>query len=684
MSPGRYLVGAVLLLLQVGLTAWAASALRRLLAPTWSGATARLAETVLGLALVLADSYALGSVGWFSLAPFTILLFVEAASAVWLTGGRTASAPLKTTTATSVPASASETTLALAAAGITASSWIGHVVRSYRVGIYDGDSIWYHLPFAARFVQDGWITRLHYTNPDPLVSFFPANTELLHAIGMLDFAHHDLLSPALNVGWLAFALLAGWVLGAALGSAPIGLAAAALASGLPVMVATQAGTARNDIAAVALLTAAVALLLQADSHPSMVGIAGAALGFALGVKVSLVVPVAIVAVAGFFVFRRGRRVACAAVWLPAISLCGCFWYLRNWVRVGNPLPWFGASLGPIRFTKTPLPRVEVGRTTIVSHLGDAGLWSKSLGPGLSTSFGRAWFAVLALALAGALIAFVRPLRPGARAVGVLSFFAIAAHLVTPNGVAPHALSSPASRALFLLNLRYVVPALTIGVAGWASLRTRSARRTVLVVALGALAVGNTRQIPGWEWDFTGGDVAIGALVLALALASTVAIVAAPSVARSIAVAGTIVVAIVAGFFVRAAYEHGRYATVVAKVPIGNSFPWARDQHGDRISFTGDVFQYPLYGSDLSNRVSFVGSAGAHGSITAPTTCATWRRLVDTQRANEVVVANGEFSFSTAQAPADVWTSGDPATRVVLRGDGVTAYRLARPLDPSQC
>ena len=50
------------------------------------------------------------------------------------------------------------------------------------------DSLWYHLPFAARWVQTGSITALHYTEDEALTTFFPSNGSIFHALGMLYLA----------------------------------------------------------------------------------------------------------------------------------------------------------------------------------------------------------------------------------------------------------------------------------------------------------------------------------------------------------------------------------------------------------------------------------------------------------------------------------------------------------------
>jgi hypothetical protein len=67
-------------------------------------------------------------------------------------------------------------------------------------------------------VQQGSIAHLHYLDSDPVTVFYPASSELLHAVGMVVMGS-DVLSTVMNLGWLALALLAAWCLGRCFGVA---------------------------------------------------------------------------------------------------------------------------------------------------------------------------------------------------------------------------------------------------------------------------------------------------------------------------------------------------------------------------------------------------------------------------------------------------------------------------------
>ena len=72
MTVGRYLAGIGLLVLIVGPLAFAASGLRRRLMPSLETAAARLAEIIVGLAMLIVISEILGTAGAFRTAPLVL------------------------------------------------------------------------------------------------------------------------------------------------------------------------------------------------------------------------------------------------------------------------------------------------------------------------------------------------------------------------------------------------------------------------------------------------------------------------------------------------------------------------------------------------------------------------------------------------------------------------------------
>src|SRR5205807_3669029 len=105
----------------------------------------------------------------------------------------------------------------------------------------------------------------------------------------------------------------------------------------------------------ALLLSAAALLVHAGDDAAAATVAGLAAGLAIATKVTMVVPVAAltIGVAGGALARRQLRLA--AAWVVPLVLAGGTWYVRNWVRVGNPVPNLAVHVGPLRLPSPPMP-----------------------------------------------------------------------------------------------------------------------------------------------------------------------------------------------------------------------------------------------------------------------------------------------------------------------------------------
>ena len=83
------------------------------------------------------------------------------------------------------PVSGIEIGIAVALALLVAAQWAGPTLLALDRGIYGGDSLWYHMPFAAHIAETGSVTELLFTDPLYLNWFYPQVSELLHADGLL-------------------------------------------------------------------------------------------------------------------------------------------------------------------------------------------------------------------------------------------------------------------------------------------------------------------------------------------------------------------------------------------------------------------------------------------------------------------------------------------------------------------
>jgi hypothetical protein len=80
------------------------------------------------------------------------------------------------------------------------------------------------------------------------------------------------------------------------------------------------------------------------------------------------------------------------------------------------------------------------------------------------------------------------------------------------------------------------------------------------------------------------------------------------------VVAAVLVAVVVGYPVERHYLHDRYRDPSFTTPgLDAAFRWADDLSGARIATTS-TRQYPLFGTDLSNRVAYVGVDRPHGGF----------------------------------------------------------------------
>jgi hypothetical protein len=141
---------------------------------------------------------------------------------------------------------------------------------------------------------------------------------------------------------------------------------------------------------------------------------------------------------------------------------------------------------------------------------------------------------------------------------------------------------------------------------------------------------------------------------------------------------------VVGYPVQRHYLQGRYADPSFTTPgLNSAFRWSRDVSGARIATTS-TRQYPLFGTDLSNRVDYIGEERSHGGFTAPITCGAWRRLLNAGNYDYVITTRDRIEpGKPTYPPSTDWTKGAGAT-IVLRKPPTVVYKLRTPLDPSGC
>jgi hypothetical protein len=657
---------------------WAAWNARARLLPGWLGAPARLAEVVLTTAgLTLAAELA-GALGMFR-RPALVLASVMVATVTTLLCRRVrpgAAAPLMSER----PAGR----MAMAAAGIAVAvvfaQWAAHTAPSLDHGVLGGDSIIYHLPHAARWLQEGSVGPLHYIVAKDVTAFHPSNGELFHAVGMLAF-QRDVLSPVLNLGFLAVLLLAGWCAGRRWGAGPACLCAVAVVAALPVAAGTQAGTAQTDAVALGLLLAAVALVLLSDGGWGPLLVGGLAAGLAIGSKLTVapaVAGLAVVVLALAPALGATRRQA-ALAWCGGMLPVGSFWFVRNLALAGNPLPTVHLRLGGVGLPSPRLDLVDDYGFSVAHYLFSGPVWRATFLPGLRLAFGWVWPLVLVLVLAGMVAAVTARADRRIRAVAAVAVLTAAAYVFTPTtAYGPD--GSPLLE-FFVANLRYLLPAVLLGMVvlpialpAW----TVRAQHVIAPVLAGAAALIASRADP-WPRDYRTTAAAAGAAAVMVFLVVHWLARRPPSrPAMALGVAAVLVVALVLGAYGQRRYLRARYRD--RETPVHRIFAWAQDVRGARIGYVGFFDHYPLYGPDLSNYVQYVGRRQADHSFVDITSCAAWRRAVDHGRYDYLVVMP---AFPDQPDPAALAWTGGAAVPLLQEGRG-TVFRVVGPLDPSTC
>ncbi len=684
MSTLRYLEGVGLLIVTVGPVAFGARELRRRLLPGWAGAPAWVADTVLAVAILIAVAEVLGTAGLLQLAPLVIACVAAGAATAVLArhgGGGERRGPLL---APAVPTGRLGIVAAWGSGALVLAQWSARVATEFDRGMTTPDTIWQHLPAAARFVQDGSIRDLQFFDREPFTVFYPFHSSLLHAEGMLIFGS-DVLSPVINLGWLGFALLAAWCVGRPRGVGPACVVAVALVLGSPILVTTQAGGAYTDVVVIALVLASLALLANGGVRGSPLVLAGVAAGLALGTKFTPIPTVAALSVGVIALAPRGRRLRTVGVWVAALVLAGGFWYGRNLIHTGSPMPAYKIDLGFYAF-----PDVEhllVPRETVASYLDGADTRRAFVEPALEDNFGPAWWAIIALSLAGMVAGLLS--RDGfARMLAFTGIVSVAAYLFSPL-----VLGTEGFPYLLKYNVRYVTLAVALGLVALAC-RPGLGRGAPGAAILGGLvALLAFTQADDTLWPTAHWQTAVVVGPAALALAALLGWLGKRRRRPALAVGAVLFLLLAAGgALVHRDYLRDRYTRAAALrfklSPVGGFWEWARNVHGARIAMAGDYLTYPLYGRDLSNRVDYVGHRGPHGAFLPIDTCPEWRRNLNAGHFQYVVTTRLPEDLEGAP-PADRWTRSDPAatpiaTNAVADAGHAALFRIDGSFDPGAC
>ncbi len=609
--------------------------------------------------------------------------------------------------------------IALAIASFTVAEWTFPAQLSLDQGMFGGDTTWYHMPLAARIAQDHSTVHLLFTDPLRLAAwFYPQSSELIHATGIV-LMKSDWLSPLINLGWLAIALLAAWCVGRPYKVGPATLVAAALVLDSGVMIETQPGEGRNDIMGLAFLIAFVALLINGhqrraptagavqdapesdapllDKGPLIV--AGIAAGLAASVKLTFLIPVVAITL-GVVVFSgKGRRFTTAWVMGLSTFVVGGYWYVRAAIKTGgNPIPQIG--WGPLHLPRPDqMPLDPRPRFAVAHYAFNPTVYRNWFFPKLDDALGPLFPLILVIAVATAVYIAVRSRNRILRVIAAAALLTAVVYVFTPLTAA----GQEGSPTGFFTNTRYLMPGLILAMVLLPIARPlrapdKRARQTLIfLTAVYAITVLTT---PKWYPGYI-----VGTIFLTLALVWVPAALGLLRGRRRVGrgliaatVAGVVLLAVVLGRAQEVQYVDHHYTKTTLFLGDGGpqkAYAFAQRQHDKRIGIagSGEIFfgQYGFYGADPSNHVQYIGVPGPHGANRLATSCSQFRRRVNAGDYDYLIVSR--YTMDSPDSPywfrIAHWLQTDPAVKLIISEPDITpepdyVFKVLGKLHPAAC
>ncbi|HEX4668402.1 MAG TPA: hypothetical protein VH275_00305 [Solirubrobacterales bacterium] len=715
-SFGSYIGGCLAVIGIVAALGLGGYWLRRWIVPEFSGALARLADATIAAALLVISLEILGTLSILRLG-WIVLLCIAIGLGTALLGWRRAPSGSREVPAPRVGTIA--LFIALGVASFTVAEWTFPSQLSLDLGMFGGDTTWYHMPFAATIAQEHSTVHLHFTDPLRLATwFYPQSTELIHAAGIVLFKS-DWLSPLINLFWLAIALLAAWCVGRPYKVGPATLVAGAIVLDAGVMIETQPGEGRNDIMGLAFLIAFAAFLINGHQRRAPVQevvqdaperdaplldkgplvMAGIAAGLAGSVKYTFLIPVAAITVGVILFSGRGRRWTTAWVMAVPMLVVGGYWYLRAAIKTGgNPIPI--TKFGPLKLpTPDQMPLDPRPRFAVAHYLTEPTIYRKWFFPQLDNAFGPLWPLILIIAVAAAIFIVVRSRNRILQVIAAAALATAFVYVFTPLTAA----GQDGSPTGFFTNTRYLVPGLVLALALLPIARPlrapdRRAWQTLLfLTAVYAITVLTTpRWYPGYI---------VGTVFLTLALVWVPAGLGLGRVRGQVsrglvAAVGAVVLLVAVGVGRAQEVQYADHHYTKSTLFLGEGGPqkaydFARRQHDKRIGIVGSseiIFgQYGFYGADLSNRVQYIGVPGPNGAYRLATTCPQFRRRINAGDYDYLILSqytqdtpDVEYSY-----PIYAWVKSDPALQLVVAEPDIVpgpdyVFKVNGKLDPAGC
>jgi hypothetical protein len=424
-------------------------------------------------------------------------------------------------------------------------------------------------------------------------------------------------------------------------------------------------------------------------------VAGLAIGIALGSKLTVWGVAVAFAIGVPLIVPREVRWKAFWVFVGGVAAVAGFWFLRDLIHSGNPLPWI-RHIGPIDL---PGPnRGLEGRTdfTVAHYIfsnPSTGLWRQYFLNPIENLLGPLWFLILGGASAGAILAIWRPRSSAVRLAGVVTIAAAIAYIFTPLTAA-----GPEGHPLaFGINLRYLIPGFALGLALLPlEPRITPERFRLPLIVGGLIALFFTSHYSdanvAWDGPFASipWAVVIGVVLIGAPVGLTLLAKRGPHL--TVAAGAVLALAIAAaGWAHQDDYFAHRYDRAEDfRFQLDDAVRWAKPTSGLRIGVAGTsgaYNQYGFYGDAVDNYVQYVGRHLPEADFRAIESCAPFRQAVNDGDYDYLITTPTLDLNNPATAtpsPERGWVRNDPAAQEILHSGRVSVFRINGPLSPQGC
>jgi hypothetical protein len=559
----------------------------------------------------------------------------------------------------------------------------------------DIDTLTFHLPNVAGWIESGSFWRLDQFNPLLANGDYPNNGDVVF-LALVQAFENDAFVRLLNLPWLALAALSVYAIARELRAprATSVLLGAVFASLPVVTLAVHDGAKTDPILMAAFGTGCLFLLRHfRNGRTSELVLAGLALGIAFGTKwygISTVVVVLAVWVASSLLARRSLGLVAqqGAALAALVAAGGGFWLVRNLVESGNPL--FPVKVQVLGATIFDAPRDfirECSGFRLVDYLGSPGIWSDYVRPAFEENYALPGLLLLVGFLATVALAGLAWRRGERRAAGaVLAVTAGALLVALAYGVTPYSAFGPEDQPILVgANARWLTPGLLLAAvaSAWAIGRAGRLRPLAELLALVAVVDGARRGFGVSRTEV----LAVGAAAAAAAACGyALFALTRPLPRRARVAAWAAMGALLAGVLVAAGHERqrdfneGRY--MGADPTIDRMLEIAPEGH--RIGLAGVWGTrpaispvWPAFGPRLGNHVGFVGEF-VDGLLREYETREEWAAALRGGRYDLLLVGRGGYGRACRvpgeETDDDAWARAEGLVPVA-RSESLTLYMV---------